>query len=455
MKKLIAALSICLVLLLGLCVALHIREAQPGETLQTVSTEPTEQTQICTVCFYVGDTLVGQQWITPGQTSQTLQLAQMGLRLTGWTDENGDAADPFATPVAEDMTYYAVAYPQLEGHRAYLFTDESGCLRPDDALTADELSLALTTLAAEGAQSWFPTLPTGSDPVTFGQLMELLASFFEADTLSALTGETEAAVTRTEFAQWMNTLLDWDTAETLIIAPGGTIPGDVTADRADAAALLEASVPHEANTTVTTTWADTKLPTAYEPGFVNIDGWLYYVQEDHYFLRDDYVGVLYFDADGRYTCGDEELDTTVAQILSTLMAEDPEADRFTILRAAYDYCHTQFRYLRKAAYDFGATGWEIEDAKEMFSTGKGNCYNFAAIFWALSRGLGYQTRAVAGTCTGSTQPHGWCIIELDGEDYFFDPEWQYAYTEREVYDKDMFMIPMDKVWYWTYRWTEE
>lgn len=43
---------------------------------------------------------------------------------------------------------------------------------------------------------------------------------------------------------------------------------------------------------------------------------------------------------------------------------------------------------------FAETGW---DAKEMFPSGKGNCYSFTAIFWALSRNMGYETRAISGT----------------------------------------------------------
>ena len=138
--------------------------------------------------------------------------------------------------------------------------------------------------------------------------------------------------------------------------------------------------------------------------------------------------------------------------LKKILEENPDLEGLELLRKVYDHCHQDYKYVRKKAYDFGATGWEMEDAKAMFSSGRGNCYGFAAIFWALAQGLGYDVQCLAGTCTGSYQPHGWVVMHYQGEHYFVDPEWQYAYTEREEYHKDMFMLTMDRVWWWTYRW---
>jgi hypothetical protein len=67
--------------------------------------------------------------------------------------------------------------------------------------------------------------------------------------------------------------------------------------------------------------------------------------------------------------------------------------------------------------------------------------------------LGYEARAISGTCLKDEQPHGWVFIEIDGEDYLFDPEWEYVYYyERDDFSKDMFMMPMDKIGWWNYRW---
>ena len=198
---------------------------------------------------------------------------------------------------------------------------------------------------------------------------------------------------------------------------------------------------------------DFTKPAPYETGFVHIDGWLYYVKEDGYFLRDGKVGELNFGANHRYTTGDVDLDGYVAQLLDGFIKANPGKDRYGLLRVAYDHCVTGgYKYLRRNIYKKGHTGWEVGDAKVMFESGRGNCYNFAAAFWALARGLGYEAYALAGTCTKSDQPHGWVQIAFDGEDYFFDPEWHwdYIHDKREV--KDMFKISLEDADWWYYKW---
>ena len=250
----------------------------------------------------------------------------------------------------------------------------------------------------------------------------------------------------------MQTLLGRSNAELLTLSNESVLPADVNLEREDAICLLEASVAHTPSEKGGT-WLQLDLPTPYEPGLVNIDGYLYYVQEDGYFLREDTVGMLTFGKDGRYTSGDQELDGAVAKILNKIVAENPEGERLDWLRSAYEYCRDSFTYRRREAYTKGQTGWEVEDAKKIFETTKGNCYNFAAAFWALARGLGYEARAISGTCLKDEQPHGWVFIEIDGADYLFDPEWEYVYYyERDDFSKDMFMMPMDKIGWWNYRW---
>ena len=122
------------------------------------------------------------------------------------------------------------------------------------------------------------------------------------------------------------------------------------------------------------------------------------------------------------------------------------------MRRAFWYCRDSFTYLRRYGYNFGETGWEIDDAKMMFLEKRGNCYNFAASFWALARGLGYDATAISGTMTATDQPHGWVEIPFDGEDYIFDVEMEYVYVhERDVYDKDMFMVTLEDGEWWNYK----
>ena len=437
MKRLLWAVCLCFIILLTGC-----------------GKEPVVELPNYTVRFVMKGNVISEQIVTEGNLPNSLMPTVQGLRFSHWVDEKGVTQNPFSKFVYGDIRYEAVAYPELSKHVPYLFADEEGYLRPEDALTADELLQALQALAAEGAEQYFPGMPLGSQSVTVPLLRQVLESFYAAESVTqALTLADDAPLTRSAFAQCMQQLLGREEGETLTIAEDVTLPKDLTRERTDTIALLEASVPHTPHTKKHM-WSHVVLPEPMPQGFNNIDGWLYYVQEDYKFLKDGYVGTLYFDENGRYTSGDGELDATVAQLLKTIMEENPEAEGLTLLKAVFDHCHLNYKYLRRNAYKFGQTGWEIDDAKVMFEKGRGNCYNFAAIFWALSRGLGYETRAVSGTCTGTDQPHGWCIIEIDGSDYFFDPEWQFAYRNEGRPAKDMFMIPMNKISYWTYKWKE-
>ena len=449
MKKVILIVILCIILLLSLAAVFVLRSSVLPSTLPVQTEPPTYN-----VSFQIQDTCISQQTVTENALPQAMHETIPGATIVGWTDAQGLAVDPFTVPVLTDTVYQAVFYPVLSNHVPFLFADEAGLLQPDAPLTQKALSQALNALAAEGATAYFPALSEEDVSVTYADLTALLHNFFEDTSVAAAFRDTQDP-TRSAFAAGMLTLLGRDTAETLTLAENAAIPTDVTATREDAAILLEASVEHTTDD-AGITWGQLELPTGYEPGFVNVDGQLYYVQEDRYFLRDGYVGTLYFDADGRYTSGDATLDATVVAILQELMAQNPDADRFTLLRAVYDHCHQNYTYRRTFDHpEYGSTGWEIQRANAMFETTKGNCYSYAAIFWALSRGLGYETRAISGKVLDDEQPHSWCIIELeDGNDYFFDPQWQYNYTERGIFHYDMFQIPMDKISFWLYQWEE-
>ena len=405
-----------------------------------------------TVTFSFNGYVLHQQTVEEGACPDAFRPQLEGVDFVGWNDGYGASADPAQTAVTADTEYKAVAYPRLERHVPYLKLDGEGRLLPDSVLTADALGYALEALAEDAAKTYFPDLPTGSAPVEKKALANVLSRFFPEETVKEQISGT-GVVTRGEFASVMHTLLGRDDRERLRLAENEMIPTDLYQEHPRLAALLEASMSHTADE-AGIVWMELELVSGYEPGFVNLDGYLYYVKEDHYFLRDGKVGKLKFGTDGRYSSGDAELDDMVASVLAPIVAENPGATRLELLRKAYEHCHMDYKYLRKEAYGMGDHSWEIEDAKEMFSKGKGNCYNFAAIFWACARGLGYEARAVAGTCTSTNQPHGWVIIKIDGADYFFDPEWQYAYRERGDEGHDMFMIPMNKINYWKYRWRE-
>ena len=125
-----------------------------------------------------------------------------------------------------------------------------------------------------------------------------------------------------------------------------------------------------------------------------------------------------------------------------------------MLRALFDYVVLEFRYLPGDIYPLGdASGWEAEDALGMLTSGKGNCYGFAALYYELVRAVGVDARACAGAVIGNGEegvdtsldcygnpmnlprhycPHGWVEIDFDGVSYIFDPEYAYRYHDQHL-----------------------
>ena len=405
-----------------------------------------------TVCFYVGDTLYNQQTVDNEECPIQISAEVAGMVFHGWQDAAGEMVDITKIPITENTTYNALMCPALDRHRPYLFTDEQGMSRPDDPLTCDELAAALNALAGDDAKKHFPPLPAGSEIVSQDDVRKALAAFFlPEEVAAALPVSNTAQMLRREFATAMNLLLKRGAGEQVLLSAEIQLPKDLFMDQIGANDMLEATVSH-ATGTKGISWQDVEIP-EIQPGFMNIDGWLYYLQENGQFIKNGDIGTLHFDANGRYTSGDAELDGLVAGILARLISKNPDMDKLQLLRQCQIYCRDTFRYLRRNAYEMGATGWEIEDAKTIITTSRGNCYNFAAAFWALARGLGYEAYAISGTCLSDRQPHSWVMIAFDGEEFFFDPEWEWAYHDRGVYDKEMFMLSLSKAKNWGYRWT--
>lgn len=436
------------VLLFCVLLAFCLSCAACDTNLPIVDTQPPAYT----ATFMVGGEVFHTQNLPVGSAPDAIIPSGDDFIFRYWVNEAGQQVQPEQIALSADATYTAVCYPVLSSHVPFLFTGSDNQLHPEADLTPATLRHALGVLAAEGAIRFFPALPDGGSAITSTELKTLLTSFYPEDQVTlAFAGLEDKTLTRADFAVII-CKLQCRMGETVTPDQNAVLPADLHAGMDQLEALLEAVMPHKC-TYEGVKWAAYDLPTGWEPGYVLEDGWLYYVQENGYLLRDAKVGLLYFGENGRYTCGDSELDQLVADILRSFAEKNPDMDRFDLLYEAHVYCRDSFKYLRRNSYAIGAKGWEIEDAKTMFTKGRGNCYNYAAAFWALARGLGYDARAVSGTCTGSNQPHGWVFIAFDGKDYLFDCEWEMAYrTEREIYDKNMFMIPSNKWSYWTYKW---
>lgn len=119
------------------------------------------------------------------------------------------------------------------------------------------------------------------------------------------------------------------------------------------------------------------------------------------------VGTLYFDISGRYTSGDDALDTFVADLVDS--QTNASMTREEMLRAVYEYVRDHYLYLKRSLYEVGETGWEIPEALLMFQSGKGNCYNFTAAFWSLAAAASGLTRCATAVSSASdaTRTAGW------------------------------------------------
>ena len=355
--------------------------------------------------------------------------APEGERIVCYLDASGAEADPFAAPAEEDAEYAVLTGPALAAEPGpWLEPDEYGLAHPDAPLTGAEAAAGVSAMFAAGFGG--AERLAGLETVTADDLAAALEGCFAPSELAGIAGAEP--LTRLEAASLLVPLyLDARCGE------GWEMPGlsGVTAPDLDpareGAAFLALCLRPEALR-------------EYEEGLVNLGGFLYRADENGLFLMDAEADGLYYGPDGRYTSGSEELDGLVAAVLEPICAE--YAEREDMLRAAYEYVRDEFTYLRRNYYETGETGWETEEAITMLSTGRGNCYNYAAAFWALARGLGYDAEAVSGEISRRGQPHGWVMI--DG--LYYDPETEMTYRRDHMYDRDMFAMEEARASQWSY-----
>lgn len=404
-----------------------------------------------------------------GQVADVSQFeaAPAGYRFVCWLDADGNEAD-LTQPVEGDASYTALIAPALTASMTpWLEYDELGRLLPNQPVSGAELAAGVSALF-EGAAEADSLASLGE--VTETDLAAALEGLFSPGTLAALDG-TEP-LTRAAAAELILSLAGIQPA-----APERAPAPDLAADAPGAAALAACADPvgavsyepgnvyiggylylvDENGLFVTDTEADGLYYDEegrcasydFEPGFVNLGGYLYYVDEDGRFAQDTEIGGICLGSDGRYTSGSEELDALVAEVLAPICEENETREE--MLRAAFNYVRDSFEYLRRNYYAVGETGWEVEEATTMFSTGRGNCYNYAAAFWALARGLGYDAAAVSGTMGWDYEPHGWVTIyDENGALLTYDTETEMVYRRDGDYSKDMFAM---SYWYaagWNY-----
>ncbi|MBQ7428522.1 MAG: transglutaminase domain-containing protein [Butyrivibrio sp.] len=105
----------------------------------------------------------------------------------------------------------------------------------------------------------------------------------------------------------------------------------------------------------------------------------------------------------------------------------------TQLRKCYNFLINRMSYER--SYDTPTGNWTADYASKALSTGKGNCYGYAAAMAYIADGLGYSARIAVGqieSSNGGTTPHAWTEIKIDNDWYIFDAEMEDA-TGRDLY----------------------
>ncbi len=136
-------------------------------------------------------------------------------------------------------------------------------------------------------------------------------------------------------------------------------------------------------------------------------------------------GLKWKNADGSIKDPDTELMKLAASIVDTSTTEGMTQRKQ--LEKCFNYFVKTSSYERKLDYPLG--DWTGAYAKEILSTGKGNCYNYASGFAYIAKGLGYEARVCAGTVTsslGGRTAHAWTEVKLGDKWYIFDPEMQGA-----------------------------
>lgn len=99
------------------------------------------------------------------------------------------------------------------------------------------------------------------------------------------------------------------------------------------------------------------------------------------------------------------------------------------LNACYWWCVNNLSYQTLPIHVTPPAGYTRDQWYSImaFEQHRGNCFVYAAAFYQLAKGLGYDAQYVegqVGMAAGGYGPHGWVIIRMNGASYICDPEAQ-------------------------------
>lgn len=381
------------------------------------------------------------------------QAAQMVCTLAGLTGE--DAPDTVYEDVAPENWYYAPV------HTAAAYFEEA-----EEA--ADEK-------AEEESADEAPLLFRPRDTALAAELQNALTKALGLSETKLPEGLDEATpLTRADAARLVNGLLNRTPDEAALREISFDLLLDVSKEDPAYFEILEATLPHEYLENTAEQWnaetlrvsplragAHTKKGAGYvvdengqairQAGLFDFDGWtylagdetgrifadselhrfegrVYYARRGGQLLKNAALGEYLFDENGAYTTGRENVDALLDEAIAAF--EEDGMTRDELLRACYDYVRS-YKYLgRNAAYgpEVKTPPYEnlLDFAEKILTTGKGDCYNFAASFCLLARRLGFEAACIVGECgyVWNWRPiaHGWVEITQDGQTLLYDPQ---------------------------------
>ena len=370
----------------------------------------------------------------PNRAVTRAEMAQMLYNIVS----DRPAAGAGFSDVPSDA-WYAQAVESMAG-LGILEGYADGSFRPGQAITRAESAQAMARLIPAGGEGRsFADIP--SDHPNYAAISTAGGyGLFHGDDHGNFN--PSASLLRSEAAVVFNKLLGRSPDPSAIYSTSLRYFPDVPSSHWAYGQIMEATVSHGHTATAAggERWQDIQHePVALSDGFHRIGGRLYYVKNGQ-FLRSATLDCFEFDAEGRYTTGDADLDVK----LNALVEEktSPSMSRDQKLKALYNYVRDNFTYLKRPLVAVGRTGWEPEYASSFLSMKKGNCFSFSALFCLLAREVGQPAYTVVGGLGKNASSHGWVEIRLDGTVYMFDPqlEWRYVYDYgRKSYDLFKFL----------------
>lgn len=399
-------------------------------------------------------------------------------------DENGeDPAEENDAPVAAPQ---ATVRLNTADHMKYMNGSSDGLFHPSSALTRAEAAQMIYSLLADTSEAEAVQNANFSDvsaSAWYGQAVQSLVKYGVMNGYGSYF-KPDAQISRAEFVKILSNFYElsapagsfsdvndshWAYEVILSAAAKGWINGysdgtfhpDGTLSRAEAAAvinrvlsrsadvstvnsadgirifpdvdsshwaylhIMEASISHDCEARSageSESWTSfTREKTVLSPGTHVIQGVLYCVDEKTGdFVRNQYVDGHWYDASGKYVTGNSTLDALMRA--ATAASTTAGMTQHQMLQSTFNYVVNNFTYLKRAILSTGATGWETEYAVPMFQNHKGNCYSFAAVYYYLTKNIGYNPRTVAGLVGHNRRPHGWVEIDIGGKTYIYDPE---------------------------------